>query len=46
MKSFEVHFRLNGKAFQEIISTTDSFKARDLIRARYAGAQITSVKKV
>ena len=46
MKTFEVHFRWNNRVYSEIISTTDSIKARELIRGRYAGAVITSVRKI
>ena len=46
MNTYEVHFRWNGKPYQELITTTNSFKARQLINGRYPGAKITSVREV
>jgi len=46
MNSYEVHFRWNNRVYSEIISTTDPIKARELIRGRYSGAVITSVRKI
>ena len=44
MKTFEVHFLVDGRAFVDTITTMDGFKARELIRGRYPGAKITSVR--
>ena len=46
MKTYEVHFRWNGKVYKEYITTNNAIKARDLIRGRYNGAVITSVREV
>ena len=46
MYSYEVSFRWNSKAYREIVTTSDSIKARELVRGRYDGAQITSVRQV
>ena len=46
MKTYQVHFIWNGKPYQELISSTNGFKARDLIRGRYPGAKITLVQEV
>jgi hypothetical protein len=45
MTTYEVQFRFNGRVYRELITTTDSIKARQLIRGRYPGAVITSVRK-
>ena len=45
MNTYQVHFIWQGKAYQELITTTNSFKARQLIKARYPGAKITSVQE-
>ena len=46
MRTFEVHFRWNGRVYVEQITTTDGIKARQLIRGRYPGAVITRVHKL
>lgn len=46
MKTFQVHFIWNGKPYQELITTTNGFKARQLIKGRYPGCQITRVQEV
>jgi hypothetical protein len=46
MTTFEIHFIWQGKAYQELITTTNTFRAKQLIRGRYPGARITSVRKV
>lgn len=46
MKTYEVSFRWNGKAYKETVTTTNSFKARQLIEGRYAEAVITGVKEI
>ena len=46
MKTYKVHFIWNGKPYQELITTTNSFKARQLIKGRYPGAKITLVQEV
>lgn len=46
MNSYQVNFRWNKQVYSEIVTTTNSIKARELIRGRYAGAQITSVRQV
>lgn len=46
MRSYEVHFRFNNRVYSEVVVTSDSIKARELIRGRYPGAQITSVREV
>lgn len=46
MKTYDVHFIWQSKAYQELITTTNSFKARELIVGRYSGARITSVREV
>jgi hypothetical protein len=45
MTTFEVHFIWNGKAYQEQITTTNTYRAKQLILGRYPGAKITSVRK-
>ena len=46
MTTFEVSFRWNGKAYRETVTTTNSIKARELIRGRYPGCQITGAREV
>ena len=46
MNTYQVHFIWDGRNYQELITTTNSFKARQLIRARYPGAKITYVEEV
>ena len=46
MRTYEVHFRWNGRVYVEQITTTDGIKARQLIKARYLGAVITRVHQV
>jgi len=46
MKTYEVHYRLNGKVYKEYISTNYAYKVREIIRARCPGCQITSVREV
>ena len=46
MKTYEVNFIWNGRVYRELITTTDSIKARELVRGRYEGAKITYVKEV
>ena len=46
MHTYEVHFIWEGRAYQEYITTTNGFKARQLIRGRYLGAKITSVSQI
>jgi hypothetical protein len=46
MKTYQVHFTWQGKAYQELITTTNGFKARQLIKGRYPGAKITHVQEV
>jgi hypothetical protein len=46
MHTYEVHFIWQGKAYQEYVTTTNGFKARDLVQGRYFGAKITSVTQV
>jgi len=46
MRTYQVHFRWNGRAYQELITTTNTFKARQLIKGRYPGCQITRVQEV
>ena len=46
METFEVNFILNGVAYQETITTTNTYRAKQLIKSRYPGAKITSVHQV
>ena len=46
MKTYKIHFIWNKKPYQELITTTNTFKARQLIKARYQGAKITLVQQV
>ena len=46
MKTYEVHFRWNGKVYKEHIATNYAFKARELIKGRYPGCVITTVKEI
>lgn len=46
MTTYEVSFRWQGRAWKEQITTTNSLKARELIRGRYEGAIITGVREV
>jgi len=46
MNTYEIHFIWNGNNYKEYVTTTNSFKARQLIKGRYAGAKITSVREV
>ena len=46
MTTFEIHFIWNGKAYKELITTTNTYRAKQLIKGRYKGAKITSVRKV
>ncbi len=46
MHTYEVRFIWNGRAYQELISTTNGFKARQLIQGRYPGARITLARQV
>ena len=46
MTTFEIHFILNGIPYQEIIETTNTYRAKQLLLARYPGAKITSVRQV
>ena len=46
MKDYEVHFTVNGKYYEEQVTTTNAIKARELIKARYPGAKITLAKEV
>jgi len=44
MKTFEVHFIWHGMAYQETITTTNTYRVKQLIKGRYAGAKITPVQ--
>jgi len=46
MKTYEVSFRWQGKAYRECITCDNSYKARLLIEGRYDGCIITSVREV
>ena len=46
MKTYEIHFIFDNRPHQELITTTNAFKAKLLIKARYPGAKITSVREV
>ena len=46
MRTYQVHFIFEGRPYQELITTTNSIKARQLIRGRYPGAKITLVQEV
>lgn len=46
MKCFEVSYRLNGKVYRQIISTTTSIKARQILKNMILDAVITSVREV
>ena len=46
MKTYEIHFIWQGRPYQELITTTNPFKAKQLIKGRYPGAKITSIHEV
>ena len=46
MNTYEIHFIFEGKAYIEQITTTNSFKARQLIKGRYHGCSITRVQEI
>ena len=46
MTTFEVHFTINGVAYKELITTTNTYRAKQLIRGRYPSAKITLVRQV
>lgn len=46
MKTYQVRFIWNGRVHQELITTINGIKARQLIRGRYPGAKITLVQEV
>ncbi len=46
MKTLEVSFIWNGKVYREIVETTNSARARELIQGRYDGAKITHIREV
>ena len=46
MKTYEIHFIWNGIAYKEQITTSSSYRAKQLIWGRYPGAKITSVRQV
>jgi hypothetical protein len=46
MITYEVHFIWNGIAYKEQITTNNINRAKQLIRGRYAGCKITSVRQV
>jgi len=46
MTTFEIHFIWQGKAYQELITTTNTFRAKQLIMGRYPGARITLIRRV
>jgi len=46
MTTFEIHFLWNGRAYQELITSTNSAKAKQLIWGRYPGAKIMSIHQV
>ena len=46
MNTYEVHFIWQGMAYQETITTTNTYRAKQLIKGRYPGAKITSVHQV
>lgn len=49
MVSYKITFRVNGNRTEEIITAISSSEAKNIIRAKYAGAKIqfisTTVKK-
>lgn len=46
MATFEIHFIWQGRAYQEQITTTNSYRAKQLIWGRYPDAKITSVRQM
>ena len=46
MTTFEIHFILNGIPYQEIIETTNTYRAKQLLLSRYPSAKITLVRQV
>ena len=44
-KEYEVRFALNGESHSEIIKTSSSHEARELIKAQYPGAKVNSVSE-
>ncbi len=46
MKNFEVTYRLNGKVYRQVITTTTSIKAREILRNLLPHAVITGAREV
>lgn len=46
MKVYEVHFTIDGKYYEEQVTTSNGIKARELIRAKYPNAKIMSAREV
>ncbi len=46
MKQYEVHFRWKNHNYKEVITTNHAHKARELVKGRYPGCVITSVRKL
>ena len=46
MKTFEISYVIDGKYFKEVVTATNSHKAREIVRMRYDGAKIMAVKEI
>lgn len=46
MKTYEIHFIWNSRAYQELITSTNVVKAKKLIKGRYPGSKIISAREV
>ena len=46
MNDYEVHFTVDGKAYEEIVSGANSYQVRRIIMMRYPNAKITSITEV
>jgi len=46
MCTFEIHFLINGKYYQELVTAANSYQARQLLQTRYPEAKIQSIRKV
>ena len=46
MKTFEVSYVIDGKYFKEVVSATDTHKAREIVRIRYDDVKIVAVKEI
>ena len=46
MKTFEIHYTIDGRPFEEVVCADSIHKARQIIRMRYPDAKITAAFEV